>query len=112
MKKWTRAALARRIEAYFEQQGVKSLPGLAVFLELDGAALAEQLETPGCLQPLFLAAKTRIERDIVENGLKGAYNASFSSFLLKTAFGYSEKAAPQPAGLEVELSDELRRYAV
>lgn len=111
MKTWSAARLRRAVEDYFMRDGVKSLPGLALHLGMDSETLAARMETEDALQPVFLLAKTRVEREVVENGLRGAYNASLSSFVLKTAFGYREKGEPKPAGLSVELADELRQYA-
>lgn len=108
---------ARRIkegvEAYFsDEESVKSLPGLALALGIDTAELSRITVSEGAAGRLLSLAKTRIEKDVVENGLKGRYNASMSSFLLKTSFSYSEKTEPASQNVKVEVADELKRFAV
>ena len=107
-------ALKGRIERYFAQEeGVKSLAGLALSIGTDSRTLAGMLGGGDGAAELIGMAMTRIEKDIVENGLKGKYNATMSAFLLKTVFGYSEKdGQAAPGDVKVEMSDELAKYAV
>lgn len=115
---YSKKALAEKIDEYFGTEedggdgraGVKSFAGLALSLGVDAGGL-DKMFADSRYADLLALAGTRIEKDIVENGLRGRYNATMSSFLLKTVFGYSEKA--EPAGeLRVEVADELKKYAV
>lgn len=108
----TRKKLKEKLDAYFsDADTVKSLPGLALYLGMDTAALEKLQENPRC-GPLIAMAHTRIEREIVENSLKGRYNASMSSFLLKTVFGYAEKGERTTGDVKIEVAEELKPYAV
>jgi hypothetical protein len=110
--KFTRLSLQKRIDIYFsDEESVKSFAGLALFLGTDTNALARMLADSRFADILALAG-THIEKDIIENGLKGKYNATMSSFLLKTVFGYSEKGGETAGDVRVEVSEELKRYAV
>lgn len=113
--KFTRAGLKKHIEEYFDDgESIKSLPGLAVALGIDVRTLTTmQVETEKGKNELLTLACVRIEKDIVENGLKGKYNATMSSFLLKTCFGYSDKGEQSPTGdIYIEVADELKKFAV
>jgi hypothetical protein len=92
---------------------VKSLAGLALFLEIDRATLMRwQADGEEGFAELIGYAKTCIEKDIVENGLRGKYNATMASFILKTSFGYRDKGDDMPQGaVKIEVSDELREFA-
>lgn len=92
---------------------MKSLAGLALSVGIDSRTLTGMLGGGDGAAGLVGMAMTRIEKDIVENGLRGKYNATMSAFLLKTVFGYSEKGGPAaPGDVKVEMSDELTKYAV
>ena len=109
---FTKKSLRERIDAYFaDEEGVKSFAGLALFLGIDSAALARML-ADARYAGILAGASTHIEKDIVENGLRGKYNATMSSFLLKTVFGYSEKSAEAAGDVKVEVTEELKDYAV
>ena len=112
--KFTRAGLQKMLADYFDDtESIKSLAGLAVFLCIDSKLLTAMLQDGSSLSEQLNIAKTHIEKDIVENGLRGKYNAAMSSFLLKTCFGYSEKAEQPLAGdFRVEVADELKKFAV
>lgn len=112
-KKFTRKALQQALEEYFaDTESVKSLPGLALALKVDGKTLEEWMRDPKYSE--LKLAGIRVEKELVENALRGKYNATTATFLLKTVFGYREKAEENgPAGpIQVEVSDELRRFAV
>jgi hypothetical protein len=109
---FTRKNLQRQIDEYFcDEESVKSFAGLALFQGTDTNTLALLLADSRFAEPLA-RAKTHIEKDIVENGLKGKYNATMSSFLLKTVFGYSEKNEQATGEVRVEVAEELKKYAV
>jgi len=112
--KFTRAGLQKMLADYFDDtESVKSLAGLAIFLGVDSKLLLTMLQDGSGLSEQLNIAKTHIEKDIVENGLRGKYNATMSSFLLKTCFGYSEKVEQQATGdFRVEVADELKKFAV
>ena len=108
---FSRKKLSEAIDAYFaDEESVKSFAGLALCLGVDSDGLAK-LFADVRFGDILARAGTHIEKDIVENGLRGRYNATMSSFLLKTVFGYSEK--PEPASdIKVEVAEELKKYAV
>jgi hypothetical protein len=107
--------LSAKVIEYLERQDeVKSLAGLSVFLQTDKQQLLEQLSKGGKSSDILNFALTYMEKEIVENGLRGKYNATMASFMLKAVFGYKEKRDEQPeaAGdIKIELADELRKYA-
>jgi hypothetical protein len=108
---FTRKKLIEDIDSYFsDEESVKSFAGLALHLGVDSDGLSE-LFADKRFGDVLARAGTHIEKDIVENGLRGRYNATMSSFLLKTVFGYSEKPE-QAADVKVEMADELKKYAV
>jgi ABC-type transport system substrate-binding protein len=97
-----------------EQVEVKSLAGLAVFLLMDKQQLLELSNKSEKFAQIISYAITFMEKEIVENGLRGKYNATMASFMLKTVFGYKEKKdEPSEFGsdIKIELADELKRYA-
>lgn len=108
--------LKKQIDSYFEAgEEVKTPAGLAVYLGIDRAAFEKLAAEEGSTGNLLRFAKTRMEKEIVENGLKGKLNATMSSFILKTTFGYRDKPEETAAltdPLKVEVSDELKKYAV
>lgn len=110
----SKSRLKSRIDQYFsDEESVKSLAGLALFLDTDTKTLTGLLSENSGRSEMVSRAKTRIEKDIIENGLRGKYNATMSSFLLKTAFGYSEKAEQIQSGdVKIEVSEELKKFAV
>lgn len=87
------------------------MPGLAVFLTIDHETLNRMCEEKSYAE-IFALAKTYIEKDIIENGLRGKYNATMSSFLLKSVFGYRDKGDDEPKGaVKIEVADELSEYS-
>jgi hypothetical protein len=112
-KPYAKQRLKRLIDAYIGSDEVKSLAGLALFLGVDRATLSQwQTDEQTGFCELIGYARTCIEKDIVENGLRGKYNATMSSFILKTSFGYRDKGDEPPQGpVKIEVSDELARYA-
>lgn len=111
-QKFTRKNLQQSINAYFaDEDSVKSFAGLALFLGTNTGTLTGLLADSRFADMLAIAG-THIEKDIVENGLKGKYNATMSSFLLKTVFGYSEKSDQPTGDVRVEVADDLKKYAV
>ena len=97
-----------------EQEQVKSLAGLGVFLQMDKQQLLELSSKSNKFAEIISYAITFMEKEIVENGLRGKYNATMASFMLKTVFGYNEKKDEQSelnADIRIELADELKRYA-
>lgn len=112
-KHYSKQRLKSLIDAYIESDSVKSLAGLALFLETDRATLTKwQFDTEHGFSELIGYARTCIEKDVVENGLRGKYNATMASFILKTSFGYRDKGDDAPQGaVKIEVSDELREYA-
>jgi hypothetical protein len=112
-KHYSKQRLKRLIDAYIESDCVKSLAGLALFLEIDRATLTRwQYDVEEDFAELISYAKTCIEKDVVENGLRGKYNATMASFILKTSFGYRDKGDDSPQGaVKIEVSDELREFA-
>ena len=112
-KQYSKLKLKRLIDAYIESDSVKSLAGLALFLEVDRTTLT-RWQTGGDedFAELIGYARTCIEKDVVENGLRGKYNATMASFILKTSFGYRDKGDDAPQGaVKIEVSDELREFA-
>ena len=106
--------LRKKLEQYFALNEVKSLAGLAAYLGTDTAALKKDLLKKGRKGNLLRGAMTRMEHELIEYGLKGKYNATITSFLLKSAFNYQEKREdkPEPEGkIKIELSDELKKYS-
>jgi len=112
-KVFSKIKLKKLIDAYNESDCVKSLAGLALFLKTDRATLTRwQTDDTEGFSELIGYAKTCIEKDVVENGLRGKYNATMASFILKTSFGYRDKGEDMPQGaVKIEVSDELREYA-
>lgn len=110
-KRFSKRRLKVLVDDYIGSEGVKSLAGLAVFLGVEKDGLACLGRDDG-LSQIVDYARTCIERDVVENGLRGKYNATMATFILKTVFGYTDKPedAPQEA-VKIELSDELRQFA-
>lgn len=113
-RKWTKRVVAQEVETYFEDtESVKSMPGLALHLGTDSRSLALRMDAGDAVAELLSLARTRMEKELLENGLRGRYNATMASFLLKSTFGYSEKAGKEAAGgVKIELADELKRFAV
>jgi hypothetical protein len=96
------------------QDEVKSLAGLSVFLQTDKQQLLEVLDKNDKYAEILKYAVTYMEKEIVENGLRGKYNATMASFMLKTVFGYKEKRDDQSefnSDIKIELADELKKYA-
>lgn len=102
-----------KVKAYLEADGVKSFAGLAVFLGIDTDELRGVSRSGGRKAALLRCAAACMEKELVENGLRGKYNATMTSFLLKTSFNYSEKhdAAPEAGPIRIELSDDLKNLA-
>lgn len=110
-KAFTKKQLGEVIDEYLSVDGVKSLAGLSAFLGISREKL-EKLESDRRFTALIAFAKTVIEKDIVENGLRGKYNATMSSFILKTCFGYREKPEEKlPGAVRIEVADELSAYS-
>jgi hypothetical protein len=110
---YSKLKLKKLINEYIGDDSVKSLAGLALFLGVDRATLT-QWQTGGDdgFNEIVGYAKTCIEKDIVENGLRGKYNATMASFILKTSFGYRDKGDETPSGpVKIEIADELREFA-
>lgn len=108
-KKYSRKKLKEMIDSYIQSDGVKSIAGLALFLGIDRDALMKISDTCG---DIISYARTCIEKDIVENGLRGRYNASMASFILKSSFGYRDKGdETNREPVKVEVSDDLLEYA-
>ena len=103
-KKYSKKRLKRLIDAYVETDGVKSLAGLALYLGID---------SKDGYSEIIAYARTCIEKDIVENGLRGKYNASMASFILRSSFGYRDKGELPPQGpVKIEVAEELLGDAV
>lgn len=114
-KKWTALRLGEALEGYFAgEEAVHTPAGLAVWLGMEKPALERLAREDGRGGALLRMALTRMEKELLENGLRGKYNATMTSFALKCVFGYRDKpeetSAPGP--VRVEVSDELRQYAV
>lgn len=112
----TKLKLRRLVENYFaDNESVKSFAGLALHLGVDRETLESWIdkEEYGFCEILSLA-RTRIEKDVIDNGLRGKYNATMATFILKSAFGYRDKQddARNSAPIRVEVTDELKKYAV
>jgi len=112
-KSYSKLKLRKLIDEYISEESVKSLAGLALYLGVNRSALIQwQTDSESGLAEIVGYAKTCIEKDIVENGLRGKYNATMASFILKTSFCYSDKGDEMPSGpVKIEVSDELREYA-
>jgi hypothetical protein len=111
-KPYAKQRFKRLIDEYVNSEGVKSLAGLALFLSVDRGTLAQWAAGEEDIGALIDYAKTCIEKDLVENGLQGKYNATMTSFILKCSFGYRDRGEePQQGSVKIELSDELARYA-
>jgi hypothetical protein len=113
-KKYSKKRLKRLIDAYVETDGVKSLAGLALYLGIDSAELNQlQSDSKDGYSEIIAYARTCIEKDIVENGLRGKYNASMASFILRSSFGYRDKGELPPQGpVKIEVAEELLGDAV
>lgn len=114
-KKMSARRLEEALAGYFSgEEAVHTPAGLAVHLGVDKAALERLAQDGGRTGGLLRLAHTRMEKELLENGLRGKYNATMTSFLLKCAFGYRDKPeeAAAPGPVRVEVSDELRQYAV
>ncbi|HEX2938353.1 MAG TPA: terminase small subunit [Ruminiclostridium sp.] len=113
LKKYSKKRLKDMINSYAEKDSVKSLAGLALFLGLDRNSLLNlQSENEDGFDDLIEYARTLIEKDIVENGLRGKYNASMAAFILRSSFGYRDKGDDKPQGtVKIEVADELQNYA-
>lgn len=110
-KSFTKKQFCEFTNEYLSDDGVKSLAGFALYLGISRSAL-EKLESDKRYSYFISFAKTAIEKDIVENGLRGKYNATISSFLLKTCFGYREKPEEKlPDAVRIEVADELSAYS-
>lgn len=111
-KHYSKQRLRKLIDAYNESDCVKSFAGLALFLDVDRSTLMRWMNDDEGYADIISYAKTCIEKDIVENGLRGKYNATMASFILKTSFGYRDKGDDLPQGaVKIEVSDELSKYA-
>jgi hypothetical protein len=112
-KNYSKLKLRKLIDEYIGEEGVKSLAGLALYLGVDRSTLSQwQADSESGSAEIVGYAKTCIEKDVVENGLRGKYNATMASFILKTSFGYRDKGDDVPSGpVRIEVSDELREYA-
>ena len=106
---------SEKISAYLnDTEGIKSVAGLCVHLNISKSRFTEMLGKGGKIGSQLEYAFTVIEKETVENSLRGKYNATISSLLLKTTFGYKEKVPEQTetsGEIKIELSDELKRYA-
>lgn len=115
MNKFNKKYLSAKVGEYLSRQDeVKSLAGLSVFLQTDKQQLLEALNKGDKSSEIINYALTYMEKDIVENGLRGKYNATMASFMLKTVFGYKEKKDEQPEfgnDIKIELAGELEKYA-
>lgn len=110
-KRYSKQRLKKLIDAYNESDCVKSLAGLALFLGVDRQALTQWMNDEEYAD-IIGYAKTCIEKDIIENGLRGKYNATMASFILKSSFGYRDKGDELPQGpIRIEVADELSKYA-
>lgn len=112
-KKYSRKKLRELILEYTKTDSVKSFAGLALFLGIDHETLQEwERNSDSNYYELMNLAKTYIEKDIIENGLKGKYNATMASFILKASFGYSDKGLAQnDSTIKIEVADELNKFA-
>lgn len=106
-------ALRQHVDEYLAGEEVKSPAGLAVAVGVDSGRLREMLGGDGAAAEVLRLAMTRLEQEIVESGLRGKANATMTTFLLKTQFGYREKSGAAKEGdAMVELPEELKKYAV
>ncbi len=97
-KNYSKLKLKKMIDEYIVSDSVKSLAGLALYLGVDRVTLNEwQNCSDNGYTEIVGYAKTCIEKDIVENGLRGKYNATMASFILKTSFGYRDKGEETPS---------------
>ena len=112
-KRYSRKKLKNLIDGYIGSDGVKSIAGLALSLGVDRSTLFKwQSNFERGYAELIGYAKTCIEKDIVENGLRGKYNATMASFILRSSFGYRDKGVEMPNdAVKIEVSDELSKYA-
>lgn len=101
------------IDEYVASDGVKSLAGLSLYLGFDREELKElEYDSDGGYDKIISYAKTCIEKDIVENGLRGKYNASMASFILRSSFGYRDKGDEHTQGtVKIEVADDLKDCA-
>lgn len=110
--KITAGEFETKVNAYLETDGVKSFAGLAVWLGVDTDELRATARSGGRKAGVLRHAAAWLEKELIENGLRGKYNATMTSFLLKTAFNYSEKHNDEAdAPIRIELSDELKSLA-
>lgn len=110
-KRFTKKRLCEATDEYLSIDGVKSLAGFAQYLGISRWGL-ESLESDKRFAAIISFVKTAIEKDVVENGLRGKYNATMSSFILKTCFGYREKSEEKlPGAVRIEVADELSAYS-
>lgn len=113
LKYYTKKKLRQKIDEYIAQDSVKSIAGLALYLGVDRSVFGHWLrEGDERLSDILNYARTCIEKDVVENGLKGKYNATMASFILKTSFGYRDRGGDiSPEPVKIEVADELMEYA-
>lgn len=111
--KYSRKKLKELINEYAKSENVKSFAGLSLFLAIDKETLKKwEFDSESKYYDLINYAKTLIEKDIIENGLRGKYNATMASFLLKATFGYSDKGQIQnDSTVKIEVADELLKYS-
>lgn len=106
--------LEKKLREYLGRDEVKSIAGLAAFLGTDSDTLRKGLKKKGRKSELLKGALTHMEKELIELGLKGKYNATITSFLLKSVFNYKEKREDTPeddGNIKIELAQELKKYA-
>lgn len=102
-------------EEYLKLDGIKSPAGLAAHIGVDSGTLRRWMNgDSGTFSSVVDYAMTCIEKEIVENGLSGKYNASVAMFILKCVFGYRDRGDVQAkrTSVKVEVTEELEAYAV
>lgn len=102
--------LKNRIDDYMKQTpDAKNLAGFAVFMGLDKKTTLDLLRKKDALDYIM----TYLEQDLIENGLRGKYNTTMASFLLKSSFGYGDKdeEKEEDGCIRIEMDGELEKYA-
>lgn len=90
----------------------RTLAGLAVAVGMDRRELTAAMGGKGRKARLLRRAASVIEKEITENALRGRYNATMASFLLKTDFSQDDVRRPAPpSSVNVELTEELGRLS-
>ena len=106
--------LKQKIDDYFKECDEKELPytisGLAYSLHIDRRTLVNYSNRESFFS-LLNEAKSKIQRQLEENALKGKSNAQFTMFNLKNNYGWQDKQEVEAkvdssVDIKIELSDD------